>query len=94
MVTSDPVQFVLIHTPTKAASLLSRGTLDFEWTVVALFGACTIAQSPIGVIPQLNGSCSFSRQGDLVISTPTAFFSTGCMHLRMLADQREALPSL
>gem|GEM_PF-4066972 len=44
VVTSHPIQILLIHTAAERASLCTGGTLGFERTVIAVFGAGMRAQ--------------------------------------------------
>ena len=43
-----PIEHLLIHTAAQAAPLGTGGTLLFERTVVAVFGACAIAARALG----------------------------------------------
>jgi len=43
LISTDPIQILLIHTAAEAAPLFAGGTLGFEWAVVAVFSPGSIA---------------------------------------------------
>ncbi len=48
MIASDPIQILLIHTATEAATLDTRGAFGFEWTVIAVPGIGAVASRAFG----------------------------------------------
>src|SRR5216683_3688155 len=48
LISSDPIQILLMHTAAKSPPLLAGSALGFEWTMIAVLGICPVASRAFG----------------------------------------------